>query len=42
MKRFLADYDGTDFAAPPEPDKKKGTKIETVEKVEIVQTIEKA
>jgi hypothetical protein len=24
MKRFLADYDGIDHAAPPVPDKKKG------------------
>ena len=23
MKRYLADYDGVDFAAPPEPEKKK-------------------
>jgi len=23
MKRFLADYDGIDHAAPPEPEKKK-------------------
>jgi hypothetical protein len=23
MKRYLADYDGIDNAAPPEPDKKK-------------------
>jgi hypothetical protein len=23
MKRYLADYDGVDRAAPPEPDKKK-------------------
>ena len=24
MKRFLADYDGIDRSAPPEPEKKKG------------------
>ena len=23
MKRYFADYDGTDHAAPPEPEKKK-------------------
>jgi hypothetical protein len=26
MKRYLADYDGTDEAAPPEPEKSKGAK----------------